>query len=817
MSGTLRQKMFQDMKQNKWQFISVMIMAFLGVFIFTGIGGEWAGVESCRKGYYVQTNLADGWIWGEGFTDDDLNKVKNIDGITDAEKRCYVEVTGQDKYNPTVYFYGLEKNSICKPLVVDGEEFDPDTVNKVWLDKQFADAKGLKVGDEYTFVFENVPFSLEIAGLIYSSEYQYYSNENDLWPDYNNIGFAYCSYKSLPIKDYIINYIKSSDKSVEELVNEFAEESEEIKKNADLIKHLSKESIISMLEKADASEFAEMTPFTQIIFTSSVDAADLSDKIDEALKDNYAVYTTRSETEGVMMLDSEMEQHKMMSAIFPVAFLLIAILAIITSMNRLVNNQRIQIGTLKALGFSKAKIVLHYVNYGFWISLIGSVLGCIAGPLTLPYLFYDSMSSYYTLPEWKTGFDISFIIVAAAAVLACTLTTFLTVFNMLGDTPAATLRPKAPKNFKLTKVEKSELWKKLNFTFRWNWRSFIRGKARTVMGILGTVSCMALLVCAFSMYDCMDDMEHWMYNEIQVQQTRMTLDSSASVKDAEEIAKTIDGELIMTAPIEVRANGIKKTQTATVVDGSGCFYITDVNRNQITPDDNTVALSLKTANVLGLKEGDEFEWHIYTSDKWVKSKVSIISRTPMTQGLVITRNTLEKLGYDFTPSYVDTLKNLPDYQNEKVRNVLTADDMHSFWNNYMETMDMMVAILILFAIILAVVVLHNLGQLTFTENERENATLKVIGFSTGKILNLNVIQNLIFSIIGVILGVPCGLGLTYSMISTAGDEFDMMVNISVPSFFICAGITIGVSLLVSLLFKKNIKKLNMVESLKGVE
>lgn len=813
----LRQKMFQDMKQNKWQFISVMIMAFLGVFIFTGIGGEWAGVESFRKDYYEQTNLADGWIWGEGFTDNDLNRIKNIDGITDAEKRCYVEVTGQDKYNPVVYLYGLEENSICKPLIAEGENFNPDSPDKVWLDKQFADAKNLKIGDSYTFIFENVPFSLEIAGLVYSSEYQYYSNENDLWPDYNNIGFAYCSYKALPIKEYMINYISDDRYTVEELVDEFAEKNNDIKENADFLKRLSKTSVISMLEKADASEFYDMVPYTQIIFTSSADAADFSDKIDEALKDNYAVYTTRAETEGVMMLDNEMDQHKMMGAIFPVAFLLIAILAIVTSMNRLVNTQRIQIGTLKALGFGKAKIILHYVNYGFWVSLIGSVLGCIAGPLMLPHLFYDSMSSYYTLPEWRAGFDISFIMVAAGTVIACTLTTFLTVFNMLGDTPAATLRPKVPKKFRLTKMEKSSFWKKLNFNFRWSYRSFIRGKARTIMGIVGTVSCMALLVSAFSMYDCMKDMEHWMYSEIQVQQTRLTLDSSAVTEDAESIAADVDGELIMSDAIEVRANGVKKTQALTVTDGSGCFYITDKNRKQITPDDNTVALSLKTANALGLKEGDEFEWHIYTSDRWVKSRISVISRTPMNQGLVISRNTLESLGYDFSPTYVDTLKTLTSYQNEYISNILTADDMHNFWNNYMETMNMMVGILILFALILAVIVLYNLGQLTFTENERENATLKVIGFSTGKILNLNVIQNLIFSIIGVLFGVPCGLGLVYAMLSSSGDEFDMMIKISIPSFFICAGITIGVSLLVSLLFAKNIKKLDMVTSLKGVE
>ncbi|MCC8072583.1 MAG: ABC transporter permease [Clostridiales bacterium] len=813
----LRQKMLQDMKQNKLQFASILLMAFLGVFIFTGVGGEWAGVENYREKYYEETNLADGWIWGESFTDSDLEKVKNINGVTSAQKRCYAEVTGDDEYSPTVYLYGLNENSICMPLVVKGDEIDTDLQGKMWLDVRFAEAKGLDVGDSYTFIFESVPFTLEVAGLVYSSEYQYYANENDLWPDYNNIGFAYCSYKSVPIKEYLINYIKTSDKSVAELADEFSSESEEIAQYADLIKTFSKDSIIKMLEKADASEFYDMIPFTQIIFTSSTDASDLSDEIDRVLGANYSAYTTRNETDGIIMLDSEMSQHKMMGAVFPIVFMLIAMLAIITSMNRLVAMQRTQIGTLKALGFSNSRIVLHYVNYGFWTSLIGSLLGLIAGPLTLPYLFYDSMSSFYTLPEWKSGFDISFLFVAIGTVAACTLTTFLTVYSMLGESPASTLRPKAPKKFRLTKLEKSNGWQKLNFSFRRAWRSITRGKVRTLMGIAGTVGCMALLICAFSMQDCMNDMEQWMYQEIQVQQTRLTLTSWASIDDAEAIANDVEGELIMTSAIEVRANEVKKTQTITVVDGSGCFYITDTNRNQITPDDNTVALSKKTADALGISAGDEIEWHIYTSDTWVKSKVTIISRTPMNQGMVITRNTLEELGYEFTPTYVDTLLSLTDYQNNNVAKVVTSDELHAFWDNYMQTMNMLVGILILFAVILAVVVLYNHGQITFTEQERENTTLKVIGFSTGKILNFNLIQNLLFSIVGVILGIPSGLYLTYSMISASGDEFDMMVKLSLPSFLICTAITVGVSLLVSLLFAKHIEKLDMVTSLKGVE
>ena len=584
-----------------------------------------------------------------------------------------------------------------------------------------------------------------------------------------------------------------------------------------MLKGLSKSFIVRSLEKADDSEFEQMLPYTQIIFTSSVDASSLSDKIDKTLKGNYAVYTTRKETAGIQMMDAEMTQHKMLGAIFPIAFMAIAILAIITSMNRLINNQRTQIGTLKALGFSKAKIVLHYVNYGFWVSLAGAMLGLIVGPLTLPYLFYSSMSSYYTLPKWQPGFDISFVIVAAATVLACTLATLFSVIGMLDGTPAQTLRPKAPKNFKLTKLERSKAWQKMGFNMRWSIRTFMRGKVRTIMGIVGTISCMALLVAAFSMSDCMNDMENWMYNEIQVQETRLTLDSEATVKDAEKIAKDVDGEMMMTDSIEIKANGKKMTESLTVTDGEGCYYLTDNNRKQIAPNDNTVAVTRKVADELGLKEGDEFEWHIYTSDKWVKSKLTLINRTPMTQGLSITRATLEKLGYEFKPTYVDTKQKLTTYNSDKVQNVLTSKDLHNFWDNYMETMNMMVGIIMLLAIVLAVVVLYNLGLLTYTENERQNATLKVLGFPTGKILKLNIIQNIIFSVIGIIFGVPLGLYLVYAMIASAGSEFDMMVKLSPTSFVIAAIITFGVSVLTSFLFTKKVKNLDMVSSLKSVE
>ena len=325
----LRQKMLQDMKANKWQFLSILLMAFLGVYIFTGVGGEWAGVNHYRKGYYQETNLANGWVWGEDFSDSDVRKVEAIPGVTGAEKRCYLEVKGQDSHDPTVYLYGLKENTICMPKVVEGSPVDLSAKDKVWVDARFAEARNLKVGDSYTFLFENVPFTLQVAGLVYSSEYQYYANENDLWPDYNNIGFAYCAYTALPMQDYIVHYIESSKKSVSELIEEFSKENAEIAKNAKLISRFSKKQIVDMLKKADPAEFVDMVPYTQIVLTTEKDsmAADISDQINKALDGNYAVYTTRAETAGIAMMDAEMEQHKTIGAVFPIVFLLIAVLA----------------------------------------------------------------------------------------------------------------------------------------------------------------------------------------------------------------------------------------------------------------------------------------------------------------------------------------------------------------------------------------------------------------------------------------------------------------------------------------------------------
>ena len=325
-------KMIRDIKKNFVQFIVIFLMAFMGTFVFSGISAEWYGIEKIVKDYTAEANFADIWVYGKNFSKDDLDTIKNLKGIIEVERRVSIEGIGDFANNPKLELHFLEDNSINKPKLVEGEEIDLNKSEGIWIDKNFAKEKKLKIGDTLKCTSNGVSIEKEILGIIESPEYIYYANEEDLWPDYAKIGYAYLSIEAFPYKD--------------------------------------KAPYTTMLVKANRT-----------------DTSKLEDEINTLIKDNKVTIVLKENMPSYKAISNEVEQHKVMGGIFPVAFILIAILAMLTTMTRLVNNQRIQIGTLKAIGFSNRKIMHHYLSYGFYLSTLGALLGAILGPITLPYLF----------------------------------------------------------------------------------------------------------------------------------------------------------------------------------------------------------------------------------------------------------------------------------------------------------------------------------------------------------------------------------------------------------------------------------------------
>lgn len=756
----LFRKMLRDMGRHKTQFLSIFLMAFLGVYIYAGIGGEWKGLQKTVSRYYEETNLANVWLYGTNFSEDDERAVQAIDGITGTERCLVLDSVGKFSNDPKISLHFVEKGDINRCHLVSGEAFSTDK-DGIWIDDRFAKAHGLSVGDRMEVTCNGVSLQKEIKGTVYNPEYVYESDGNSLSPDFSAAGYAYLSYQAFPFPGDMV--------------------------------------------------YSEM-----LLTTDRTDSAKLEEQIGSAIDGNYSVFMTRDDHPSYAMFQNEIEQHRAMGEIFPVAFLAIALLTMLTTMTRIVTNQRTQIGTLKALGFQRGRIARHYIGYGFWLSLVGAALGAVLGPLTLPHLFYPSMSGYYTLPQWKPAITPSFFLMAAATVLLCTLVTYLACRKLLKDTPAKTLRPRSPGGVKHRRLEKTALWKRFGFNAQWNYRDVTRNKVRSLMAVIGVLGCTALLLCAFGMNDDMNDLKDWQYKDINQFESKLTVDDKATDGQIAAAVGSADGQALMEGTVEIKANGVKKSGSLTATDHVTLLRATDKNRKFIRLPDDGVSLSYKMADQLGIKVGDTITWHIYGEENWVTTPVAALFRSPASQGIRLTRESLEKLGYSFKPTAILSPQSVAE-KPDGIAGIQRTGDLIADWDNLTGAMMTMVFVLIAAASLLSVVVLYNLGLLSFTEMERELATLKVIGMKSKKLRRLLLTQNLWLSAVGFLLGIPAGKWLLDYMVSTAGDSFDMINVLHPGNLLLSFAITFALSIFVNLLFSRKIKRLDMVASLKGVE
>ena len=755
----LFKKMLRDIRKHKAQFLTIFLMAFLGVFVFAGVGGESVGLEVNVNDYYNDTNLADGWIYSININDLFLYQVDCLGATTQMERQLVVDSVADFSNDPEITLHFVENNTISKFYLLQGEPLDIDDKNGVWLDKSFADAKGLKVGDNITFKFEGHEIEKEIKGIGYSPEYVYHASQSSVIPDFSKMGFAYMSYKAFPEDNISYNVLNVKFDGTPENYN---------------------------------------------------------DLLSYHMDGYYSSFVERSEHVSVNQFSEEMDQHKMMSGIFPVVFILISMLILLTTMTRIITHQRTQIGILKASGFKDRSIIFHYVSYGFWLVLVGAILGLILGPMTLPQLFYPSMSATYKLPSWEPAWSMNFVYVAALMVLMSIFVSYYAVKSISDEKPADTIRPKAPKISTTGFVEKLGIWDKLSFNVRWNWRDAKRNKFRALMTIIGVIGCSALLVCAFGMYDGMNDLKEWEFNQINHYDSKLVIDDEATMSEIDDVASEVNGDKIMESAIEIESGSVKKSGSLLVLNNTDLVTPTDYDWNPIKIEDNEVSISQKMADMLDVGVGDTVKWHIMGSDKWVKTKVDKIHADPTSQGLIMSSDKLEDLDLNYTPTSIVTTEHV-DKNYSAIKTANSMKDMTGSWDELTEAMWLLIYILIFFASLLAVVVLYNLGLLSFTEIEREIATLKVLGFKTGALRKLLLTQNLWFTAIGFLLGLPVGYFILKIMWESSGDSFYILPSISPANFILSAVITFALSILVNLMFSRKIKKLDMVESLKSGE
>jgi putative ABC transport system permease protein len=736
-------------------------MTLMGILIFTGMNAVGQGMEQSSIQFYVNTNLADAFLYGNEFTKEEcelLEKEANIDLV---ERRMQMNVMVENNNKATIQLNIVEENQISVNHLVEGIHFDA-TLEGIWLDYAYAKANSLKVGDEIKLLFDTNTQLIIIKGLIMNPEYVYaLKDDNEVIPDHKNYGYAFLS----------SNYL---------------------------------------------SKFNDLK-FNQLLIKSKSDKKTLDPIILNVFQEKYAVLVMQKDHPSVKMFQNEMKQMKAVETVFPIAFLLIAVLTSLTTMTRITVNQRTQIGTLKALGFSNRKIITHYVSYGASIGLISGLLGLILGPVLLPNIMFRFQKEFYTLPEWKGMIEPVALMVVVLTVISCSLCGYFACKREVVGAAAQILRPKPPKVSKHTKIEKSRFWMKMKFDVQWNIRDVIRNKLRAFITIFGIIGCMTLIICAFGLRDTILEMKEITYEERNTYDNKVYLSKTMTLEQLDQLKKNEEYQLVQETAIELSASDIIESTFMTVVGEGDYLNYKDIKGNTIRLPKAGVAITNKVAKLYQLDKGDQLKWRIYGTKNWVLSDIKEIIHNPIGQGVYVSEEAYMQLNLTMSPTTFLTNASTDSLESGEFDTVQSKEDLITTMNNMMETMNAMIVILVFAAVLLGVVVLYNLGVLSFHERLRELTTLKVLGFQYEKLCKLIHMQNIWLTLIGTLFGIPSGFLLLSYMMKFMGDSLDMLPYISVQSYVISVAGTIMISILVNLILSRKLKKIDMVSALKAVE
>lgn len=795
----LIKKMLRDILKNKSQFITILLMVMIGVMVYSGIEAYMDGMTYTADTFYSENNLQDINVLGQNFTKKDLDDVKKISNVSNAERKLELTMTDNDDEDKSYLVSIIESNDISKFYVKEGDKFDKNK-SGVWLDYFYAKENNIKIGDKISFKYDGYVFKEKVLGIIYVPDHVYdVKDASQLMPNHKTYGFVYMSVNET--KDFI--KYQAKEKIKKETNSEVSDE---------------------LFNKLNPSfNYLDYIPFNYIMV--DVNNKDNNNQVKDDIEKNIsnAIATVSIEdTSSYAMYQGEIDEGKAYVGIFSGLFLFIALLSVITTMTRVVKNQKLQIGTLKALGFSKLKITMHYVSYGFWVSLVGAALGIILGKYFLGSVFLNLEMSFFEVPNGKVFINPKTYLVALLVIIVISIITFMTSYKELKKKPADSLKNELPKIKKGSlNLTTKGIFKKLNFASKWNLRDIFRNKFRTITGIIGIVGCCTLIVCALGMLNSMNYFIKLQFDDLYNFDYKLSLKENISEANLKSITNKYGNNTSETLAIEIKdQNDNRESNTIFVDDSNGYIRFIDDKYNFTKLDSSDgIYVTYKFADKYDIKIGDKVKWHVYGNKKYYESKVVGFYKDPQVQGLTATKEYIESLGITYKPDCLYTDKDLSKIKNLKdVEVIQNINELKEAINSMLSMMKKMIIIIVVFAVLLGVVIIYNMSILSFGEKEYQFATLKVLGFNNRRIEKIFSLQNSLICIVSIILGLPLGHSLTSYLFKACLDEnFDFGVHIELWTYVIAAIGTYLVSLCVSKYLAKKVKNIDMVSSLKANE
>lgn len=571
--------------------------------------------------------------------------------------------------------------------------------------------------------------------------------------------------------------------------------------------------------------------------------ADAEEEINNIAEPEWYVFD-RNDTPGYSTFAQNVERLNSVAQVFPVFFLLVAVLVCVTTMSRLVEEKRKEIGILKAIGYGNLSIIMKFVIYAVFAGVLGCTVGILIGINTLPYIIYNAYQIMYYMPDIRIIPDMQSIALGVAAAVLCTLfVSVIVCVRELSQTCAKILRPKTPKAGKRILLERiTPVWKHMNFSAKLTSRNIFRYKSRMFMTIIGIAGCTALIVAAFGLKNSFIPLTNIQYGEIFKYDAIVIPKDSTTVQELDYLVKAITdtGEassimLVDQQEIVVSKNNVVKdesTYLSVMADPENFSQVVELRTREehshLDISDDAVMINEKMADELSVQAGDTI--NVTVDDKTVELRVGGIYEQYISNFVYISPKLYEeKFGEQPKYNMAQVVFNSTgdDIQDKFGKKILANDKIAGItymssglgeMEDMLNSLNMVVLVMIVCAATLAFVVLYNLTNINIAERVREIATFKVLGFYSKETSGVIYKENIVLTIFGIICGLVLGVFLTRFIILTIEVDNVMFGREILPTSFIFAALlTFAFAMIVNFVMEFKIKKVNMVESLKSVE
>ena len=822
MKRVLLKDSIKEIKNTYKRFISILLMAFLGVGFFAGLRAASPDMIDTFDQFYEDNQVYDIQIISTlGLTDDDIEELEKVDEVESVvgsfEKDGIIDIDNKEIVTKLITI-----GEINKPILVDGNM--PQNDKECLVEEGFIKSNNKQIGDmvdveieDTTDVYGNKKSYLKnsqmkIVGTVQSPLYISRDKGTSKLGTGKVSYYMYIPKENINANDvYTSIYLRAkNEENYETSTQKYEDYIEEVKNNIEQIKDEREQS--RKIQTFNGIETAKW----------------------------YIL--DRNSNEGYVGFIQSTKSIAKISQVFPIVFFAVAALISLTSMTRMVEEQRTQIGTLKALGYNQLQIINKYILYASFASIIGGISGMCVGFATLPQIIWMLyMMMYQITPKAILSFNWKYGTIGLLLICICIIgATIYSSIRELKETPAALMRPKAPKSGNRVLLERIPfIWKHLNFSHKVTVRNIFRYKKRFLMTIIGIFGCTSLIVTGFGIKDSISVIIPNQFEKVFDYNMQVNLKDNLSadekhsfideLKDREEVKKIV--ETYMTSATAVKGDKQEDVQIIVPKDEfDGLINVNDLKTKQnLELKDNEIYLTDKCAQLIGAKAGDTITLKDINNNE-VEAKISNIVENYVSHYVYMSKTMYEKLyGKDYSTNVIlsQNIEMTDEVEDEFVTELMNKNEVSSAnristilgaLDDTIKSLDFVVIILIVSAGLLAFVVLYNLANVNISERIRELATIKVLGFYDKEVYDYVTRETTILTAIGIILGLFGGYCLNYYLIGTCEINTLRFSKIVSPiSYVYAVAITIIFTLIVNFATYFALKKIDMIESLKSVE